>query len=306
MDTLAADTRSASAPPGPRPGRRPRRLRPSHLVSTLQLTPALVVLGLFIVAPLVVFAIYSVWELHEFQIISNWNIDNYKEAITSGVFQSLMWNTIKIAGMVAIATVTVGYTFAHILRFHLRRWQEPLLFLVIIASFSGYLVRIYAWRTILGENGIINAALEGIGVIDHPIGFLLYNRFATVIVLGNFLLPVAVLTIYAGLQNIDDREIEAARDLGAGAGQTLRRVTLPLAWPAIFAALALCFIFSAGDYLTPLLVGGTSGTMVGLFIENAFNAQFNWPLGAALSFSMLAIVLVVLGLVRLVGNRVLR
>jgi spermidine/putrescine transport system permease protein len=112
--------------------------------------------------------------------------------------------------------------------------------------------------------------------------------------------------IYAGLQNIRDSEIEAARDLGAGPFTTFRKVTLPLAWPAVYAAFALCFIIASGDYLTPLLVGGTSGTMVGRAIADAFLAQYNWPLGAALSFVILTIVLAILAAVRVAGNRLLR
>lgn len=305
MSAHAAPSPSARPLPA-RPRRARRLLKSPGLLGALQISPAMAVMIAFVVAPLVVFAIYSLWKLREFQIVSEWNLDNYSEAVSSSVFRSLLWNTVKIAGMVAIATVTIAYVFAHVLRFHLRRWQEPLLFLVIVASFSGYLVRIYAWRTILGEGGVINKALQEVGLIGHPVSFLLFNRFAAVIVLSNFLLPLAVLAIYSGLQGVKDSELEAARDLGAGAGQTFRRVTLPLAWPGIYAAFALCFIFAAGDYITPQLVGGTSGTMVGVIIANAFNAQFNWPQGAALSFVMLAVVLVVLGLVRVVGNRVLR
>jgi spermidine/putrescine transport system permease protein len=283
-----------------------RSLRPGRFAPAFQLAPLLVVLGLLVVAPLGTFVVYSFWKLDNFQIVSDWNLGNYRQAITSDVYRSLFVNTLKIGAATAIVTVTVAYAFCHVLRFHLRQAQERVVLLVLVASFSGYLVRIYAWRTILGDQGIINTALQDIHVIHQPLSFLLFNRIAAVIVLSNFLLPVAVLMIYAGLQNIRDSEIEAARDLGAGAAATFLRVTLPLAWPAIFSAFALCFIIATGDYLTPLLVGGISGAMVGRAIADAFLAQYNWPLGAALSFVILTIVLAILAAVRLVGNRILR
>lgn len=284
--------------------RRPRTL--AELVGLLQIAPVLVVLGLFMAAPLLIFFVYSLWRLQNYDIVSDWNIDNYRAAIESGIYRRLLWNTFKIAGMTSLLTLTIAYIFAHALRFHLRGLQERLLLLVIVAAFSGYLVRIYAWRTILGDQGFVNTALHDLGIVDHPLQFLLFNRLAAVVVLANFLLPVAILTVYAGMQGIRDSDLEAARDLGAGVFTTFRRVTLPLAWPGIFAAFALSFIFAAGDYLTPTLVGGTSGTMVGRSIADAFNAQFNWPSGAALSFLTLAFVLLVLGVVRTAGNRVFR
>jgi spermidine/putrescine transport system permease protein len=276
------------------------------VVGALQLTPLVGTLVVFLLAPLVIFFIYSVWRLRSYQIVSEWNLDNYRAALESDIYRRLLWNTFRIAGLTALLTVTIAYVFAHALRFHLQRVQNQLVLLVLVAAFSGYLVRIYAWRTILGERGFVNTVLHDLGLTDRPLDFLLFNRFAAILVLSNFLLPVAVLTVYAALQNIRDSEIEAARDLGAGMFTTLRRVTLPLAWPGIYAALALCFIFAAGDYLTPMLVGGTSGTMVGRTIADAFNAQFDWPSGAALSFLTLAIVLLVLAVVRVVGNRVFR
>ena len=192
------------------------------------------------------------------------------------------------------------------IRFHLRRFQEPLLFLVMVALFSGYLVRIYAWRTILGDEGIINSILMRLGLVDQPLSWLLYSRTAAIIVFVNFLLPLAILPIYASLQNVRDEEVEAARDLGAGAFQAFRRVTLPLAWSGVFAAFAFTFIIAAGDYVTPQLVGGTSGSMIGRAVVDTFGITFNWPLGSALSFLTLMFTLAILLVVQRVSVRVVR
>jgi spermidine/putrescine transport system permease protein len=177
---------------------------------------------------------------------------------------------------------------------------------VVDDHLSGYLVRIYAWRTILGDEGVINQTLITLGLIQQPLSFLLFSRIATIIVFVNFLTPLAILPIYAALQNVRDEEIEAARDLGASAAAAFWRVTLPLAWGGIFSAFALTFIISAGDYVTPQLVGGTSGGMIGRTIASTFGTAFNWPLGAALSFLTLAFVLVILGMLRAASARIVR
>jgi spermidine/putrescine transport system permease protein len=253
-----------------------------------------------------VFFAYSFWTVEGFDLVATWTPANYLDALTDPIYRQLFWQTFATAGTAALFAVVIAYAFAHAIRFHLRRFQEALLFLVIVALFSGYIVRIYAWRTILGDEGVINQALQTLGLIQEPLSFLLFSRIATTIVLVNFLTPLAILPIYAALQNVRDEEIEAARDLGAGPIGAFWRVTLPLAWGGVFAALALTFIIAAGDYVTPQLVGGTSGAMIGRSLASTFGTAFNWPLGAALSFLTLAFVLAILGVLRFVSGRVVR
>lgn len=271
-----------------------------------QLAPITIFLSLFFIGPLVVFFIYSFWRVASFRIVREFNLQAYRDVLLDPISHDLFLTTIRSAFEVSLLTTFAAYLFAHVVRFHLQRWQEALLFTILIALFSGYLVRIYAWRIILGDNGAINSLLTGIGMIDEPFSFLIYSRFAVVLVLTNFLIPLAVLPIYAALQDVDDSVIEAARDLGCRADQALFKITLPLAWHGIFVAWALSFIIAAGDYLTPQLVGGASGTMVGRIIASEFGQSFNWPQGAARSFVTLAIVLVFIGLVRNIGTRVLK
>lgn len=272
----------------------------------LQLTPVMIFYGVFFVAPLAIFFLYSFWSVDGYDIVAQWTLGNYADAVSDPVYRTLMRNTLVIAGIASVATIAIAYAFAHALRFHLARWQEPLLLLVLVALFSGYLVRIYAWRTILGNDGIVNEGLRALGVIEQPLSALLYNRWAAILVLVNFAVPVAILPIYAALQNVQEDAIEAARDLGCGRLSAFRRVTLPLAWPGIFFAFALTFVIAAGDYVVPQLVGGSSGTMVGKIISDKFALAFDWPGGAALAFTALACVLLVLAVVKLVGDRVIR
>lgn len=276
------------------------------LAPLVQLGPACLFLLLFFVGPVAVFFAFSFWTVDGFDLAPVWNLGNYQEALTDPIYQQLFWQTVYTAGIAALVTIVVAYAFAHAIRFHLRAHQEVLLFIVVVALFSGYLVRIYAWRTILGDQGVINQALLALGLIQQPLSFLLFSRIATIIVFVNFLVPMAILPIYAALQNVRDEEIEAARDLGAGAAAAFWRVTLPLAWGGIFSAFALTFIIAAGDYVTPQLVGGASGGMIGRTIASTFGTAFNWPLGAALSFLTLAFVLLILGVLRVASGRIVK
>ena len=275
-------------------------------LSGLQLAPATLFLLVFLVGPLAIFLVYSFWVTRSYQLVSDWTVENYVEGLQQSVYRDLFGRTITIALSAAAITTVLAYGFAHAIRFQLRRYQDLLLFLVLIALFSGYLVRIYAWRTLLGNQGIVNEALIRAGLIDQPLSFLLYSRPAAIIVLVNFLVPIAVLPIYAALQNVKDDEIEAARDLGAGAFVAFRRVTLPLVWSGVFVAFSITFIIAAGDYVTPQLVGGTSGAMIGRAIVDKFGVTFAWPLGAALAFLTLAFVLVLIAAMRLISARVVR
>ena len=275
-------------------------------LAVLRLTPVMALFLLCVAVPLGFFVVFSFWRLSNFQIVPEWNLDNYKNAITDPSMRILLRNTLVIALCTALATTLIAVTVASVLRFRLARWQQHVMFLIMVALFSGYLVRIFAWETLLGTRGAINTALQGVGVIDHPISALLYTRFSTVLVLTNFLVPIAVIPCYAAFQNIRESEVQAARDLGASAAQTYRRVVLPLAWPGVFAAFSLTFIVAAGDYLTPALVGGRSGAMVGKLIADTFLNQFDWPAGASLAILDLVAVLACLAVARVVSRRVIR
>jgi spermidine/putrescine transport system permease protein len=164
-------------------------------------------------------------------------------------------------------------------------------------------MKIYAWKTMLGGDGAINSALMTLGLIDQPIRVLFYSPLAVVITLTHFLLPFAILPITAALRGITDAEIESARDLGARGFEVMKDIIVPRARAGIMAGFALCFLISVGDYLTPMLVGGTMA-MVGQLIAPQFGTYFNWPLGSAMSFSILSASLIILGIVYAALSRV--
>ena len=213
---------------------------------------------------------------------------NYTDALGDGLYRTLARNTLAIAVPTAVASVLGGYALAYYLVFGRSRLRGLLFALVITALMASYLVRIYAWRTLLGSRALINTFLTSAGLIDHPLGFLLFSRLSAVLAEVNLFLPFAALTFYAALSGVPHDLREAARDLGAGAAQTLRRITLPLTGPAILLTGSVIFFLSAGDYITPLLVGGPSAQTVGMDVASSFGQSADYGRGAAVSFVLLA------------------
>jgi spermidine/putrescine transport system permease protein len=204
-----------------------------------------------------------------------------------------------IAGATAVVTTILAVAFAYLIRFRAGRLGLPLLFVTLLTLFGGYLVKIYAWKAILGKEGVLNSALLVLGLIEEPLTIFIYNSGAVVATLTYFLLPLAVLPIYGSLRGIEDDLIEAARDLGAARHQAFRDIVLPLSLPGMLTAFTLSFLIAAGDYVTPRFVGGTGTAMIGDFIEQQFSLRFDWPMGSAMSFSTFAasaIIIVATGL----------
>ena len=158
---------------------------------------------------------------------------------------------------------------------------------------TSYLLRVFAWKIILGYEGVINASLEAIGLIDEPLAFLLYNRNAVVITLVYAWAPFAILPIFVSLEKIDRSLLEAATDLGDGPLWRFLRITLPLSLPGVIAATLMIFVPTVGDFITPQLVGGSDGKMVANIIQVQFRRANNWPLGSSLSLiTMIALAVV--------------
>ena len=225
------------------------------------------------------------------------SLDNYRRALETALYPQLIFRSIWVGVVTALVCVVLAYPLAYAITLGpLRRRGDLILFFVLVSLFSAYIVRVYAWRALLGRNGAINSGLDSLGVIDRPVEFLLYNRFAVIVTLANVLIPLAVLPLYSSLAGIDHQLLEASRSLGASSARTFWRVTLPLSIRGVQAAFALCFIFAAGDYVTPQLVGGTQGQMLGNVIASRFGVAFDWPLGAALAFLLVAAIAAVVAL----------
>ena len=208
---------------------------------------------------------------------------------------------------VTIAVIALAYPMAYFLAFRVTRNKALWLILLTIPFWTSYLLRVFAWKIVLGFNGAINSGLKSLGIIAEPLSFLLYNPLAVTITLAHAWIAFAVLPIYVSLDKIDRSLLEAATDLGDSKWRRFLRVTLPLSAPGTIGAALLVFIPTVGDYVTPTLVGGPGGTMIGNLIQELFLKQNNAPLGAAVAVSMmLVIAAVVLLFLWLVGFHRLR
>ena len=259
----------------------------------LMLLPSLAVFVVVFVAPLTYLFVVSFWRKDRFGMAPDATLDNYAE--TFNEYSSSLTFTFGMALVVAVVTVLLAFCFAYLVRFKAGRYGVLLLFVSLITLFGGYLSKIYVWKTILGETGILNTALLLSGVLDKPTTAFLYNPIAVVITLTHFMLPLAVLPIYGSLRAIDDAPLRAARDLGASPVRVFLDIVLPQCRSGIVAAFALAFLFAAGDWVTPNLVGGPYTSMIGTFIEFQYGSRFNRPLGSSMAFVVIAFCLAVVG-----------
>lgn len=259
----------------------------SRRLEALLLSP----LGLFLAATVVIPAVilfgYSLVAWKYLQPVGGLTLQNYLTALSEPVNRQLVVNTVVIGVPTTIGAVAGGYALAYYTVFGTGRGRGILFALIVTALMASYLVRIYAWRILLGESGIINSGLEALGVIQQPLDFLLFSRPAAIVAEISLFMPLAALAFYAALAGISPAYREASRDLGAGRGETLRRVTLPLTGPAILSTTALTFFLSAGDYVTPVLVGGVDSSTVGTTIATKMGPAGDYGSGAAISFLVL-------------------
>jgi len=253
--------------------------------------PPLFWVSAFLLIPYALLFCYSFWRVTPTQIIEHqWNLNNYRQLIQQPIYAQVLLRSARIAGAVTGLSLLVGYPLAYYLSFHAPVRKDLLYQLVIIPLWMSYLVRAYAWKTILGTDGVLNTLLQYLHLTDGPLTVLLYSPFAVVLTLTHIYTPFVFLPVYASLEHVPRSLIEASHDLGATPGQTFRRVILPLSLPGVFAGATFAFVLSMGDFLAPLLLGGPSGIMISNIVVSLFGAAYDWPLGAAVSFCMLILV----------------
>lgn len=246
--------------------------------------------ALFFALPVLALLVLSFWTASGFKLIPGFSLDNYIKILTSPLYRALMLRTIGVAFATTLLIVPMAFALAYCMRFVFERRGQLILQVILLSLFSGYLVRIYAWRTILGKQGLLNSTLQWLGLIDQPLEFLIYSNTAVVITLSGLLLPLAVLPLYSAMLNVPRDFLEASRDLGAGQAYSIRTVLLPMVMPGLRTAFAFAFLLSAGDFVTPTLVGGTQSLLIGNVIADQFRGiGSNWPLGAAMAFVVVAV-----------------
>jgi spermidine/putrescine transport system permease protein len=261
----------------------------SRAYKSLVSLPPLLWVGIFLLLPYALMLAHSFWLVRDGFLIHQWNLDNYRTLFTNPVYGQVLLRSMRIAGSVTLCSLLLGYPLAYYLSFHAGARKEILYQLVIVPLWVSYLVRGYAWKTILGSDGVLNGFLQYFHLTSAPVGFFLYSPFAVILMLTHIYTPFVFLPIYAALEHIPRPLVEASQDLGAGPFKTFARVILPLSLPGLIAGATFAFVLSLGDFLAPLLVGGASGTMIANIVQSLFGAAYDWPLGAAISVCILLI-----------------
>jgi ABC-type spermidine/putrescine transport system permease subunit I len=235
------------------------------------------------VLPMVVMGIASVLTIREFHVTYQLTANNYLFFLQNPLYLTIMIKTVLLATAVTIVCLIIGYPFAYFLTLLPRRLQSTMMVLVILPFWTSYLLRVYAWMTILGERGLINRAMVTAGLIDEPVRFLVYNNFGVVIVSVYLYVPYCALVLYTSLERLDKTLLSAAMDLGARPWRVFVHVMIPLTLPGIFASFIFVFIPMLGEYVTPTLVGGAQGMMIVNIVVSQFQA-LRFGVGSAMVF----------------------
>jgi len=266
--------------------------------------PPVLWVTVFLLVPYALLLCYSFWSVSPAkEIVHNWNLHNYLDLFRNSMYPTVLFRSMRIAGAVTLLALVLGYPLAYYLSFHAGGRKELLYQLAIIPLWASYLVRGYAWKTILGTDGVLNGFLQYAHITQHPVEFFLYSPFAVVLTLTHIYTPFTFLPIYASLEHVPRNLIEASHDLGASPAKTFLRVIFPLSLPGVLAGATFAFVLSLGDFLAPLLVGGSSGIMISNIVVTLFGAAYDWPKGAAISLCILLIVVGILFITERIEKR---
>jgi spermidine/putrescine transport system permease protein len=273
-----------------------------RIVPYFLLGPGTFWLVLFFVVPLFYMAKLSLESGAFGELRFDWNWSNYSEALSA--YDTQFVRSFAYAGIATLLSLLIAYPLAYTIAFKAGRWRNALLFAVVAPFFTTYLIRTIAWETILSDESPVTEILHAIGLA--PSGHILATGPAVIAGLTYNFLPFMILPLYASLERIDARLIEAAKDLYSSATQSFLRVTLPLSAPGIVAGTLLTFIPAAGDYVNAQFLGGAGNRMIGNVIQSLYLSQADYPSAAALSFVLMALIMVaVIVYIRFAGSEAL-
>lgn len=266
-----------------------RRSRPGLYGSLL---PPLIWMSLLYFVPIALLISYSIWQLEEFDIVKEFTLDNFRAIATNPSYRTVIGRTVTTALGVTLIDVAIALPVGFFIAKYGGRYRSLLTILIILPLWSSYLVRVFAWKIILGYNGVLNTALLSLGILQQPSQIFLYNQFSTMLTFVHVWLPFMILPIVTAFERLPTDLLEASADLNAPPFTTFRRVILPLVAPGAFAGSITVFSLTMGDFITPSLVGSPSGIMLGNVISSQFGVAYNWPLGAAFALVVMLIVFV--------------
>lgn len=258
------------------------------------LSPTLLVMISALALPIFTLVVYSFWSQDYVTIDKTLTLKNYGTFFDKWIYGKLLLRSIRMSATVTFITILLAYPVAYFLAFRVKN-KMTWLILINLPFWTSYLLRVLAWKIMLGNNGVINSTLLDLGFIQGPLEFLLYSRFAVTLTLVHAWAAFAILPIFLSLSKIDHSLLEAAADLGESPIRAFLRVTLPLSMPGVIAAAVIQFIPTVGDYITPMMVGGPKGIMFGQIIAAQFGAANNFPLGAALTIIMMITITIIAG-----------
>lgn len=257
-------------------------------------------MAFFYLVPLGLLLIHAFWSVDYLTVDRTFTLDNIRTIVSNPLYPTVFVRTVLIAAAVTFTDMILAFPIAFYIAKRASKHRELLLMLVVFPLWSSYLVRAFAWKTILGTNGILNSFLLWTGIVDQPVAAFLYSKEAMYITFSQVWLPFMILPLYTILDRMPNSLLEAASDLGSNWIRTFRKVIFPLSLPGVLAGSLSVFSLTMGDYITPSLIGGSPGTeLMGGIIADQFGVANNWPLGAALILP----VLIVISLFLLVANR---
>jgi len=265
--------------------------------------PPLLWVTLFLLIPYALMFAHSFWLVRDGMISHQWNLHNYAKVFQNPVYLEVLFRSIRIAASVTLFSLLLGYPLAYYMSFHAGVRKDLLYQLVIVPLWVSYLVRGYAWKTILGSQGVLNGFLQYLHITHEPVSFFLYSPFAVILMLTHIYTPFVFLPLYASLEHIPRNLIEASHDLGASPRKTFLHIILPLSLPGLLAGATFAFVLALGDFLAPLLVGGPSSIMIANIVQSLFGTAYDWPLGSAISFCILLIIVTLLFLTERLEKR---
>lgn len=277
------------------------RVRHRGLENPLLPLPAVLVVAVGFFAPLAVLVLYSFWPTEDGRIVHRLTTANYTRFFTEEAYWRMLLRSFGLVALASALTVLLSFPFAYFVAAKVRPSRRLVWILIAIIPFwTSYLIRVFAWLNMFGDEGLINKALTGIGLVDSPLAFFGFGRPAIVITFVNLLFPLSFLATYIAIERINPAMSDAAADLGARPWRKLVTITLPTARSGIVAGFVFAFIAMMGDYATPQLIGGTSGTLYANLITNQFGYSLQWGFGAALAVLFLVAILLLVIVLRFV------
>ncbi|MBB3773410.1 spermidine/putrescine transport system permease protein [Angulomicrobium tetraedrale] len=275
----------------------------SRATNFLLILPGAAWLGVFLLLPCSLVLAYAFMTRGVYGgVVPTFSLDNFVR-VFDAVYIEIFLTSARIALLAALVSLVIGYPAAYAISRLPGTWQLPALFFVILPFWSNYLIRTYAWIVLLNRTGVINEGLRGLGIIDAPLD-ILYTESAIVVGLVYNYLPFVILSVFSSIQRLNPEVLEASEDLGAAPWRTFLRVTLPLTMPGVVAGGVFVFVLSIGNFITPNLLGGGQVKMVGNVIYDQFTSARDWPFGAALSLSLIAIMMVLLVIQTTLSHRI--